>query len=438
MRSYLAILLISLISCNTIITDNSKIESLKLFFSKEVHLKDLVEYYVGFSLKLMSIFFNSLLDFYQQEKYKEYIEQLKKYLELLKEYLKKHSVKESLTKFSDLVKQLQDFIKNISTEELAEYIKEVLEKIKDIVLNFDFGSFETYVAPLKKILKEIDPTEIAKKIAELLNQYKSKITDFDVDSFVNELLKEIKHFKDDVFSPELEKEIIENVKRDIKEFKGLLDDSSDLLVELVQKILSMLYSDIKQTDLTEIYNYINSYYSIVRMFFLFFDPKNIVDIIRKALIKTKELAEKIDAEVVYEFLKKNIEYFRFLLGDYYTEILLKIALQIKEEIKGLSGKIDVDDICNKLTDLINLVKNFILSHDSQYIINEIKDAYDYIVELTDKYNINVVGEISKDYLDKLFDALKKFDEQLLVDLVQEVLNLIKAFIGENNKKFLGF
>ena len=73
MRSYLALLLISLISCNTIITDNSKIESLKLFFSKEVHLKDLVEYYVGFSLKLMSIFFNSLLDFYQQEKYKEYI-----------------------------------------------------------------------------------------------------------------------------------------------------------------------------------------------------------------------------------------------------------------------------------------------------------------------------------------------------------------------------
>ena len=438
MRSYLAILLISLISCNTIITDNSKIESLKLFFSKEVHLKDLVEYYVGFSLKLMSIFFNSLLDFYQQEKYKEYIEQLKKYLELLKEYLKKHSVKESLTKFSDLVKQLQDFIKNISTEELAEYIKEVLEKIKDIVLNFDFGSFETYVAPLKKILKEIDPTEIAKKIAELLNQYKGEITDFDVDSFVNELLKEIKHFKDEVFSPELEKEIIESVKRDIKDLKNILDDSSDLLVELVQKILSMLYSDIKQTDLTEIYNYINSYYSIVRMFFLFFDPKNIVDIIRKALIKTKELAEKIDAEVVYEFFKKNIEYFRFLLGDYYTEILLKIALQIKEEIKGLSGKIDVDDICNKLTDLINLVKNFILSHDSQYIINEIKDAYDYIVELTDKYNINVVGEITKDYLDKLFDALKKFDEQLLVDLVQEVLNLIKAFIGENNKKFLGF
>ena len=438
MRSYLAILLISLISCNTVITDNSKIESLKLFFSKEVHLKDLVEYYVGFSLKLMSIFFNSLLDFYQQEKYKEYIEQLKKYLELLKEYLKKHSVKESLTKFSDLVKQLQDFVKNVSTEELAEYIKEVLEKIKDIVLNFDFGSFETYVAPLKKILKEIDPTEIAKKIAELLNQYKGEITDFDVDSFVNELLKEIKHFKDDVFSPELEKEIIENVKRDIKDLKNILDDSSDLLVELVQKILSMLYSDIKQTDLTEIYNYINSYYSIIRMFFLFFDPKNIVDIIRKALIKTKELAEKIDAEVVYEFLKKNIEYFRFLLGDYYTEILLKIALQIKEEIKGLSGKIDVDDICNKLTDLINLVKNFILSHDSQYIINEIKDAYDYIVELTDKYNINVVGEITKDYLDKLFDALKKFDEQLLVDLVQEVLNLIKAFIGENNKKFLGF
>ena len=438
MRSYLAILLISLISCNTIITDNSKIESLKLFFSKEVHLKDLVEYYVGFSLKLMSIFFNSLLDFYQQEKYKEYIEQLKKYLELLKEYLKKHSVKESLTKFSDLVKQLQDFVKNVSTEELAEYIKEVLEKIKDIVLNFDFGSFETYVAPLKKILKEIDPTEIAKKIAELLNQYKGEITDFDVDSFVNELLKEIKHFKDDVFSPELEKEIIESVKRDIKDLKNILDDSSDLLVELVQKILSMLYSDIKQTDLTEIYNYINSYYSIVRMFFLFFDPKNIVDIIRKALIKTKELAEKIDAEVVYEFFKKNIEYFRFLLGDYYTEILLKIALQIKEEIKGLSGKIDVDDICNKLTDLINLVKNFILSHDSQYIINEIKEAYDYIVELTDKYNINVVGEITKDYLDKLFDALKKFDEQLLVDLVQEVLNLIKAFIGENNKKFLGF
>ena len=56
MRTNLAIQLIRLISCNTKITDNSKIKSLKLFFSEEVHLKDLVEYY-GFKLKLMKLFF---------------------------------------------------------------------------------------------------------------------------------------------------------------------------------------------------------------------------------------------------------------------------------------------------------------------------------------------------------------------------------------------
>ena len=160
--------------------------------------------------------------------------------------------------------------------------------------------------------------------------------------------------------------------------------------------------------------------------------------IRDGLNDIDKFAEKIDAEIVYEYLKKNIEYFRYLLGDYNTEILLNIALVIKEKIKQLSGKIDVDTICNEITDLINVIKNFVLSHDAQYFINEIKTTYNFLVDLTDIYNSTIIASIVKDYLFKVQKQLNNLDDQLFSDLVKEAQSILRDFIKEiEKKKFLG-
>ena len=423
MRSYLAIILIGLISCN--ITDNSKFESLKLFTSKEYHLKDFVEHYIKISIKLIKIGFDLFSDNLDQQKYKEHIEQLKKYLQVIKEFMKQHSIKETLDKFTLLVKQFQSFIVNISSPvELAEYIKEVLEKIKDLPL-------------LKEMIKKIDPSEFAKKIEKILYELQMKILTFYIDDYINLIYRVVKITYDKILGPE--EEMITSLKKLIDMFKEILTDESIILITHNTKYsVEKEYSSLKSLNISEVYNNINKYYPIIRMFFLFFEPKKVVDIIRDALIYTDKFAEKIDAEIVYEYLKKNIEYFRYLLGDDYTEILLNIALVIKEEIKQLSGKIEVDTICNEITELLNDIKNFVLSHDAQYFINEIKTTYNFLVDLTDIYNSTIIASIVKDYLFKVQKQLNNLDDQLFSDFVKEAQSILRDFIKEIEKeKFLG-
>ena len=423
MRSYLAIILIGLISCN--ITDNSKFESLKLFTSKEYHLKDFVEHYIKISIKLIKIGFDLFSDNLDQQKYKEHIEQLKKYLQVIKEFMKQHSIKETLDKFTLLVKQFQSFIVNISSPvELAQYIKEVLEKIKDLPL-------------LKEMIKKIDPSEFAKKIEKILYELQMKILTFYIDDYINLIYRVVKITYDKILGPE--EEMITSLKKLIDMFKEILTDESIILITHNTKYsVEKEYSSLKSLNISEVYNNINKYYPIIRMFFLFFEPKKIVDMIRDGLNDIDKFAEKIDAEIVYEYLKKNIEYFRYLLGDDYTEILLNIALVIKEEIKQLSGKIEVDTICNEITELLNDIKNFVLSHDAQYFINEIKTTYNFLVDLTDIYNSTIIASIVKDYLFKVQNQLNNLDDQLFSDFVKEAQSILRDFIKEiEKKKFLG-
>ena len=423
MRSYLAIILIGLISCN--ITDNSKFESLKLFTSKEYHLKDFVEHYIKISIKLIKIGFDLFSDNLDQQKYKDHIEQLKKYLQVIKEFMKQHSIKETLDKFTLLVKQFQSFIVNISSPvELAQYIKEVLEKIKDLPL-------------LKEMIKKIDPSEFAKKIEKILYELQMKILTFYVDDYINLIYRVVKITYDKILGPE--EEMINSLKVLINMFKEILTDESIILITHNTKYsVEKEYSSLKSLNISEVYNNINKYYPIIRMFFLFFEPKKIVDMIRDGLNDIDKFAEKIDAEIVYEYLKKNIEYFRYLLGDDYTEILLNIALVIKEEIKQLSGKIEVDTICNEITELLNDIKNFVLSHDAQYFINEIKTTYNFLVDLTDIYNSTIIASIVKDYLFKVQKQLNNLDDQLFSDFVKEAQSILRDFIKEIEKeKFLG-
>ena len=215
-----------------------------------------------------------------------------------------------------------------------------------------------------------------------------------------------------------------DVERECRNMKDLL--------EFVNKIVHSL-------DLSEFYDEIKTYYPIIRMFFLFFDPSQIVKIVREALIKTKEFAEKIDAEVVYVFLKKVIEVLRNFIDDYYADLLLKYAKDFYNFIKGFSGKIDVDAICNLVTDALNALKNYIISYDADYIVNEIKEGWDVVVKEADFWSPDYAIPLFKNYLLNLIDAGKKFDVELIVNLFQEVINVLKAFFKEmNKKKFLNF
>ena len=74
MKSYLAILLIGLISCNTLVTDSSKIEFTRLLKLNESRLKDYVKLLLDYLGKYLGNFFNYFLNFFEQQSYISIIE----------------------------------------------------------------------------------------------------------------------------------------------------------------------------------------------------------------------------------------------------------------------------------------------------------------------------------------------------------------------------
>ena len=172
MKSYLAIFLIGLISCNTLVTDSSKIEFSRLLKENESHLKDKIAYFIHIIVTIIKYIWNFQHIILKQEYYKIFIEKVKTALNDLKEYLKKHSIKEISEKFISLVKQYQDYIRKISSKEIAEVIVDIVKKIKDIVLKTDFGTFEYILKELKDKFRNFDEKKYGKEIEEKIERKK--------------------------------------------------------------------------------------------------------------------------------------------------------------------------------------------------------------------------------------------------------------------------
>ena len=93
MRSYIGILLIALISCNTIVTDTSKYESVTLKSSEEVHLKELIESVADYLINQFGEALNASVGILDKKHYQPLFDELKKILNELKTYVKEHSLK---------------------------------------------------------------------------------------------------------------------------------------------------------------------------------------------------------------------------------------------------------------------------------------------------------------------------------------------------------
>jgi uncharacterized protein YpuA (DUF1002 family) len=437
MKGYLAILLIGLISCNTLVTDSSKIEFGRILKLNEAHFKDYIKLYFDNIAFYVGNYSNYLLKFLEQKYYIDIIEKIKILLEQFKEYAKKHSLKEILEKFKALVKELKDFLINIPTEQIEDYVKEILEKVKEYIINADFGPLEPYMKKAKEILKKLDLTVLAKKITEKVEKYKQLIIDFDDEGIIKKIMDSFKQIRESIFDPEKEKKMIEDFRFEVEFTKDEIEYNIKWKGEEKKREYEIIYQIFHDADLSAAYKRIGQYYPIVRMFFLFFDPRQLVKILKEVLIKTKEFAKKIDVEFVYNFLKKVIEFLRIFIGDNYANLLLNYAKDCYDFIKGLPGKIDVDAISDSYNQFLNNVKNYILSHDADYVVNEFKEAWAEIVNQL--YSPDDLFTLYKNYTLKLIDAIKKFDDELIINLYKQVLNIIKVFLVEMKKnKFLGF
>jgi hypothetical protein len=271
-----------------------------------------------------------------------------------------------------------------------------------------------------------------------LKEKKKDLLDFDPERFVKQNLEDLEEIKKTVLDPKKEKKLIEDFRKEIESTKNnILNLDIESEGKLYKNLLTFVYSIIKNIDPTEFYKEINAYYPIIRMFFLFFDPKKIVEILRNALEKTITITKKFDVEIVYDYSKKVIEYLRIFIGDDYADILLKYIKDDYDMLKKFSGEINIEEVSKEMNNQLTNFKNYILDHDAEYMVKEVKDTWNYILELMETYNPDFIVDSYKEFMNNLKEAYRKLDIELVVNVYQEVINLLKDFFNATKKnKFL--
>ncbi len=439
MKSYLGIILIGLITSNTLITDSSKIEFARILKANESILKEKLEYLVH----VITIIVKFILDFKHliaiQENYKIILEKVKLALNELKKILKKYSIKEIEEKFVNIVNQYQDFIRKIPSTEIAEEIVKIIEKIKDFIINTDFGDVEYLLVELKKKLKNFDPKIYAEKVVKEIEKLKKPILDFSPSRFFYDTIeKNFEKIKTIVSDPIKEKELIDKFINQIqKSKKYILNLDIEGKAEYYKHPITFFHKVLVNRYDKYFYDRINAYYPIINMFFLFFEPKKIVDILRDTLKKIIVVTKNIDADILYDFAKKFVEYLRVFIGDDYAEIILKYIKIKYMLLKKFIGEINIEKLSKEINNQLTNLKNFILEHDTNYFINEFKETSKYVDTLLEVYNPRYIIASYISIMYNLQKVYKKFDIELAVSAFQELINLLKEFFNDIKKnKFL--
>ena len=137
---------------------------------------------------------------------------------------------------------------------------------------------------LKDKFKNFDTKKYGEEIVEKIERLKKEVLYFNPERFVEINLDRLKEIKENVLKPKKEKELIEKFKKNIKKTKEkILNTDIEREGKLYKSTLIFIYNMIRNDNISSLYKEINAYYPIIRMFFLFFEPKKIVDILSNAL-----------------------------------------------------------------------------------------------------------------------------------------------------------
>ena len=375
MQKIIAILLITLVSSNTIIENN-----LKLRKTAEIELGqilDEIKEYFEKGLKNILEYCDKLIQHFEKNKIEKNLSQLTNFLKDLKEKLQKYKFDELIKKIDDYLDKFKFVIFNLKPEILIDLLLNYFNKIREF-FSINYFNVEIEEKIIYKFRKEIENYEvdIEKESQKFYYQVLREWITLDINKFIEMLVDFLEHlFRD--YSKDKFKNYFRTVRTDFyHEMESLLKEIYNVENEFMEKIIKMkkelsgiqFNEDLKRKfseTFEQIQKYVNNLDNEKVFKFVKFFIETFIN-----QITTKNLDSS------FKTIKSYIE----KLKDYLYENIYKNIIEFYDnsvtEIKKLTDTINPESIQNKIEKFIKKIKDYFKSIDTVEFIKQVDKVFD--------------------------------------------------------------
>ena len=417
MQKIIAILLITLVSSNTIIENN-----LKLRKTAEIELGqilDEIKEYFEKGLKNILEYCEKITKHFEKNKMEKNLSELTNFLKDLKEKLQKYKFDELMKKIDDYLDKFKFFIINLKPEILIDFLLNYFNKIREF-FSINYFNKEIEEKIIYKFRKEIENYEfdIEKESQNFYYKILREWITLDINKFIEMLVDFLEHlFRD--YSKDKFKNYFRKVRKDfynemekfLKEIHEAENEFSVNIIRMKEELSGIQFNEDLKRKFSEAFEQIQKYVNNLDNEKVFKFVKFFIETFINQ-ITTKNLDSS------FKTIKSYIE----KLKDYLYENIYKNIIEFYDnsvtEIKKLTDKINPESIQNKIEKFIKKIKDYLKSIDTVEFIKQVDKVFDknlnYILKFDFQSPIhkffqniikirNVVNELGCDFIINVFN-----------------------------------
>ena len=420
MQKIIAILLITLVSSNTIIENN-----LKLRKTAEIELGqilDEIKEYFEKGLKNIFEYCDKLIQHFEKNKMEKNLSELTNFLKDLKEKLQKYKFDELMKKIDDYLDKFKFFIINLKPEILIDFLLNYFNKIREFfsINYFNKEIEEKIMYEIRRSIARFRADEIEYDLHRPYIKLLKEFEDYDINQFIKEFILFIEQnyrdyskdkFKNNIRS--IRKDFYREMERLLKEIHEAENEFSVNIIRMKEELSGIQFNEDLKRKFSETFEQIQKYVNNLDNEKVFKFVKFFIETFINQ-ITTKNLDSS------FKTIKSYIE----KLKDYLYENIYKNIIEFYDnsvtEIKKLTDKINPESIQNKIEKFIKKIKDYLKSIDTVEFIKQADKVFDKNLNYILKFDFQSPIHKFFQYIIKIRNVFN----ELGCDFIINVLNIV--------------
>ena len=420
MQKIIAILLITLVSSNTIIENN-----LKLRKTAELELGQILdEIKESFEKGLKNIleYCEKITKHFEKNKIEKNLSELTNFLKDLKEKLQKYKFDELIKKIEDYLDKFKFVIFNLKPEILIDLLLNYFNKIREFfsINYFEVGIEKKIIVGIRRSIAQFSVDEIESGIHSPYIKLLEDLERFDINKFIKDFIRLIEEIYRDYSKDKYKnniritrKDFYRDMERLLKNIHEAENEFSVKIIRMKEELSGIQFNEDLKRKFSEAFEQIQKYVNNLDNEKVFKFVKFFIETFINQ-ITTKNLDSS------FKTIKSYIE----KLKDYLYENIYKNIIEFYDnsvtEIKKLTDTINPESIQNKIEKFIKKIKDYFKSIDTVEFIKQVDKVFDKNLNYILKFDFQSPIHKFFQYIIKIRNVFN----ELGCDFIINVLNIV--------------
>ena len=420
MQKIIAILLITLVSSNTIIENNLKLR--KTAQIELTQILDEIKEYFEKGLKNILEYCEKITKHFEKNKIEKNLSELTNFLKDLKEKLQKYKFDELIKKIDDYLDKFKFVIFNLKPEILIDLLLNYFNKIREFfsINYFEVGIEKKIIVGIRRSIAQFSVDEIESGIHSPYIKLLEDLERFDINKFIKDFIRLIEEIYRDYSKDKYKnniritrKDFYRDMERLLKNIHEAENEFSVKIIRMKEELSGIQFNEDLKRKFSETFEQIQKYINNLDNEKVFKFVKFFIETFINQ-ITTKNLDSS------FKTIKSYIE----KLKDYLYENIYKNIIEFYDnsvtEIKKLTDKINPESIQNKIEKFIKKIKDYFKSIDTVEFIKQVDKVFDKNLNYILKFDFQSPIHQFFQYIIKIRNVFN----ELGCDFIINVLNIV--------------